>query len=386
MSNIYENIIEEFNKRNCKLLVSKEQFQEIISNTKKNYKLNYTASCGHNHTVFYNVFKSRNTGVICPSCKSKEIGKNIKEKIKNGELSKIYRIEQEFTFIKDFQNLVESNFYIIKAFDGCNSDIIYKPKIIKEDKWGGIQVKTTNQIHLTYSFHINNIYKNCLILLFCNEDKKMWLIPENIIGNQKKLSIGCNKSKYNIYKVDENKIIDKLNELYYNTTQFEFDILNKPTNHFQHREQEFKKFRQERFNFIQFNYDEMEGTVYDFKVNDFKIQEKVSCINNNSCTFQLCKNNGKLNGKQNQIQYDIGDNDFYWLNCENKIYFFVIPEKILIEKGFIGNNLENKNKKNLQITLKDNLHYNSIWLKPYMFNYETINEEANKIRLLNLFT
>jgi hypothetical protein len=383
----YENVFKEFIKRNCKLLVSKEQFQEITANTKKNYKLNYTASCGHNHTVFYNVFKSRNTGIVCPGCKSKEIGKNIKEKMKNGERSKIYSIEQEFTFIKDFQKIVESNFDIIKAFDGCNSDIIYKPKIIKEDKWVGIQVKTTNQIHLTYSFHINNIYKNCLILLFCNEDKNMWLIPENIIGNQKKLSIGYNKSKYNIYKVDENTVSDKLNELYYNTTQFEFDILNKPTNYFQHREQEFKKFRQERINFIQFNYDEMEGTVYDFKVNDFKIQEKVSKLydEKNKYIFYLCKNNGILDGKRNPIQYDIGDNDFYWLNSENKIYFFVIPEKILIEKGFIGNKLENKNKQFLKFVVKDDLHYKSNWLKPYMFNYETINEEENKIRLLHLF-
>jgi hypothetical protein len=189
MANIYENVIEEFNKRNCKLLVSKEEFEQVINTCKKHYKLAYTASCGHNHIVFYNVFKSRNTGVICPSCKNKEIGKNKKNKIDNGELSKICCIEQEFTFIKDFQKLVESNFDIIKAFDGCNSDIIYKPKIIKEDKWVGIQVKTTNQIHLTYSFHINNVYKNCLILLFCNEDKSMWLLPENIIDNQKKLAL-----------------------------------------------------------------------------------------------------------------------------------------------------------------------------------------------------
>lgn len=386
MSNIYENVIEEFNKRNCKLLVTKEDFEQIITTCKKHYKLEYTASCGHNHIVFYNVFKSRNTGVICPSCKNKEIGKNKKNKIDNGELSKISCIEQEFKFIKDFQKLVESNFEIIKAFDGCNSDIIYKPKIIKEDKWVGIQVKTTNQIHLTYSFHINNIYKDCLILLFCNEDKSMWLLPENIIGNQKKISIGCNKSKYNIYKVDENTINNKLNELYYNTSQFEFDVLNKPTNYFQHREQEFKKFRQETIKFIEFNYDEMEGTVYDFKVNNLKVQEKVTCINNNSCKFQLCKNNGTVNGKRNQIQYHIGDNDFYWLNCENKEHFFVIPEKILIEKGLIGNKEENKNKQIFKIAVKDDLHYKSDWLKPYIFNYKTINDEENKNRLLSLFT
>jgi hypothetical protein len=388
MANVYENVVEEFNKRNCKLLLSKEEYNEIIANSKKNYKLNYIASCGHNHIVFYNVFKSRNTGVICPNCKNKEIGKNIKEKMKNNEVSKIYCIEQEFKLIKEFQKLVEAKFDIIKAFDGCNIDIIYKPKDINQDKWVGIQVKTTNNIHLTYSFHINNIYNNCLILLFCNEDKNMWLIPENIIGNQKKISIGYNKSKYNIYNVNKDIVIDKLNELYSTTTKFEFDILNTPINIFQQREQDFKKFRQEIITFIEFTYDEMEGTVYDYKINNFKIQEKVAklCDKKNTYSFFLCKNNGIIDRKRIQIQYNINDNDFYWLNCENKQHFFVIPEKILIEKGFIGNKEENKNKQNFKITIKDDLHHKSIWLKPYMFNYETINEEENKNRLLLLLT
>ena len=86
---------------------------------------------------------------------------------------------------------------ITKAFDGCNIDLIFKPNNILLDNWVGIQVKTNEKIHLTYSFHINNLYENCLILLFCVEDKNMWIIPENIIGNQKKISIGYNKSKYN---------------------------------------------------------------------------------------------------------------------------------------------------------------------------------------------
>ena len=74
MPNTYENIIEEFNNKNCKLLTSKEEFCEILKISKKGiYKLNYIASCGHNHVVFYNVFKSRGTGIICPSCKNKEI-------------------------------------------------------------------------------------------------------------------------------------------------------------------------------------------------------------------------------------------------------------------------------------------------------------------------
>ena len=388
MANIYENVSEEFNKKGCKLLVSKEEFEVIISKNTKNYKLNYIASCGHNHIVFYNVFKSRNTGVICPTCKNKEIGNNKKEKINNNELSKIHCVEQEYKFIKDFQKMVETKFDIIKAFDGCNVDIIYKPKHISEDKWVGIQVKTSEKIHLTYSFHINNTYEDCLILLFCNEDKNMWLIPENIIKNQKKISIGYKKSKYNIYNVNEFILFDKLNELYDKTNKFEFDKLNTPTNIYQQREQVFKKFRQEIINFIDFKYDEMEATVYDFKIGNYKVQEKVSKLSDkyNRYIFCLCKNNGIINKKRNPIQYDIGDNDFYWLNCDNKQTFFVIPEKILIDKGFIGNKSENNNKQFLKFTVKDKLHDKSKWLNEFMFNYDTINEEQNKNKLLNLFT
>jgi hypothetical protein len=75
MANTYENIIKEFNSKNCKLLTTKEEYDIIKKNTKF-LKLCYIASCEHTHTVFYHVFKYRNTGIICPSCKNKEISKN----------------------------------------------------------------------------------------------------------------------------------------------------------------------------------------------------------------------------------------------------------------------------------------------------------------------
>ena len=98
----------------------------------------------------------------------------------------------------------------------------------------------------------------------------------------------------------------------------------------------------------------------------------------NRYIFCICKSNGVINKKINHIQYDIGDNDFYWLNCDNKKTFFIIPEKILISKGLIGN--INKSIF-LKVTIKDTLHPSSAWLQPYMFNYENIDKE----RILNLF-
>jgi hypothetical protein len=380
MSN-YENIVEEFNKRNCKLLNTKEEYIEILRLSKKHmYKLNYTASCGHDHIVFYNVFKSRGTGIMCPACKSKENGNMMKEKLNNTEISKTYTIEQENNFIMSLCELLHNEFEIIKAFDGCNVDIIFKPKHIAEDKWCGIQVKTSNHRDLTYSFHLKNIYKNCLLLFYSCKDENMWLIPENIIINQTNVSIGYNKSKYNIYKVAKDIISDKLTNYYHSTSKFSFEQLDTPSNIYQQREKEFRKYREEKIDFIKFEYENREGTVYDFKIGNLKIQEKVTKMSEkNKCSFQLCKNNGKIDKKQNQIQYDIGDNDFYWLNCDDKKTFFVIPEKILIDRGVIGNNTI-ISKRCVKVSVKDVLHKLSEWLQPYMFDYDNINKE----RLLSI--
>jgi hypothetical protein len=384
MANIYENIVGEFTKMNCKLLTTKDEHTELLKISKKTmYKLNYIASCGHAHNVFYNVFKSRGTGIICPSCKTKENGNIKRQKMQNNEISKIYTIEQEYNFIKKICDTLHTKFDVIKAFDGCSVDLIFRPKYIIEDKWVGIQVKTTGMRHLTYSFHIDSNYKDCLLLFYCCEDENMWLFPENIITNQKKVSIGYNKSKYNIYKINKDTIFDKLTDYYEVTSKFSFEKLDTPNNIYQQREKEFRKTREEKIDFIKFEYDEIEGTVYDFKIGNLKIQEKVTMAydRENSYKFCLCKHDGTKNGKQYYKQYNIGDNDFYWLNCENKQIFFVIPEKILIDKGIVEN-ISNKKTFFFKVVVKDTLHNNSSWLQTYMFTYENIDKER-LLRILN---
>ena len=381
MANIYENVVEEFNKRKCKLLNTKEEHSKILlCSIKQNYKLNYIASCGHEHIVFYNVFKSRQTGICCPSCKSRENSIIKKKQIQNKELSKIFCIEQEFMCIQMLLEQLQNDFEIIKAFDGCMVDIIFKPKHIIQDKWVGIQVKTNKVRNRTYSFNMNNNYRDCLLLFYCIEDDKLWLFPENTIQyNILKISIGYSKSKYNIYTVSKDNLINKLNELYQTTTHFTFNKLNLPINIYQQREQMFRSFRDNILHFIPFVYENMEGTTYDFKIGNFKIQEKVSQMyKDNIYIFQLCKNNNK-----NQTQYDIGDNDFYWLNCADKKNFFVIPENILVQRNYIGNQC-NKNKIFLKCRVKEKLHKNLSWLQPFMFDYENIVKDQLLI-LLNLY-
>lgn len=329
MSTKYDQVAEIFASRNCKLLTTNEDYYKIIETAdRNNYKLDYIASCGHNHTVFYNVFKSRNTGIICPSCKNKNIGDNKKKLMLSNEMSKLCNLQQEFTFVKKLQELTSNELNIVKAFDGCMVDVIYKPKNIVDDKWVGIQVKTTKARNLTYSFHIQKLYTNCLLLLYCVDDDKIWLIPENTIGEQSKISIGYNKSKYDIYSIDNNNLINKLIEIYNTTSQFSFDKLDTPINIYQKREKDFRKFREEAIPFLNFTYDEMEGTVYDFKIGNLKIQEKVSIMNDRQIRFCLFK----ANGHNCYSLYTKGDNDFYWLNSEDRKAFFVIPENALLER------------------------------------------------------
>jgi hypothetical protein len=274
---------------------------------------------------------------------------------------------------------------MIKAFDGCKVDLIFKPKYVTDDAWVGIQVKTTEKIRLTYSFHLcDNLYDNCLIILYCHEDKATWLIPENIIPKQNKISIGYKKSKYNIYKVEIENISKNLVELYNCSNKFEFEHLNTPKCIYQKREKEFRQFREEKIPFLDFIYSEMEGLCYDFKVKNYTVQEKVFSKNKSRDKYyivSICKNYyGKKNNKKDG-QYDIGDNDFYWINCEDKKYFFVIPEKVLIEKDYVGNNYGT-----IHFRINpENLNEKTNWLQPYLFNYQTINDTENKQRLSDLF-
>ena len=114
----------------------------------------------------------------------------------------------------------------------------------------------------------------------------------------------------------------------------------------------------------------MEGTVYDFKIGDKKVQEKVGfiCKNNpNSFGFHL----NKSDGRTQNCSYKIGDNDLYWLHCKNSSKFYLIPEHLLVENGFIdlGSGLC---KQHLYIS---STNKNTAWAEEYMFDYHDFDKE-----------
>jgi hypothetical protein len=364
----YEKVKEMFDLQSCLLLTTQEEYNKIIYSSKF-VKYKYTAKCGHEHEVFYHVFLNRGTGILCPSCVIKSNAKKMKEIV---SVDKLKNIKLELKCIDYFKNLVKNNFLVVKAFDGCKADVIIKPLNVIEDEWVGIQFKTTLKATRDYGFHIKNDYPNCIIICMCWEDKKMWIFKNDDVKYISKISIGLNNSKYDKYEV--NDINKKISTIYKITEKISFDKLDTPINIYQQREKEYYKYRESKINFLIFKYHDIEGMVYDYCINNKKIQEKVGCVDKyrlGRFIFGLCKNNGK----DSIMQYNKGDNDFYWLHCDNKRYFFVIPESILIQKNYIGNNF-----KKYQIKLNPFTPRKTSWTLPYLFDYENLDKD----RLINL--
>lgn len=366
----FQMVTNTFSDKGCNVTMTEEEFNTIYTTNKS--KINYIASCGHNNSVSWANFTALNQGLNSPLCVNINTGVKLKE-LRSGENNNS-SIEQEFKCIQYFITIINQTFQVKKTFDGCRADIVIKPIDRIQDLWLGIQVKSTckKTDRGQYDFKLNGInYDNYLILCICLEDKKMWLIPyKNITGNQS-IKISA-KSKYACYEVNTDNIYNKLTNFYQTMHTFQFDTLNIPTSDTHKREKQYRKLRENKIDFIEFIYPGFEGTVYDFIILDKKFQEKVGfiCKNNpNSFGFSINKNDGK----KSNCSYKICDNDFYWLHCKNTSRFYVIPESLLIEKGFIGD----KCKQHLYISPTN---INTKWTDEYLFDYDDVDKE----RLLEL--
>ena len=179
----YESVASSFQSKNCKLLTTEEEYASLMQ-TRKIPKLKYVASCGHEHSVHFNVFKSRNTGVICPSCTSKKNGemKNIANRVHPTPIS-INHFNEE-RCIDYFIDLIKSEYDCKKTFEGCLADLTVKPKNQPNDSWLQIQVKTSAARH---GFHSSTKYIDCLMKSVVCEfiDVSNYLHHDFMIGDKK---------------------------------------------------------------------------------------------------------------------------------------------------------------------------------------------------------
>lgn len=373
----YDRVNARFEQNGCKLLTTFEEWKHIRTMTNRKYK--YIASCGHEHEVFYNVFCSRGTGIICPECQTAKQSKISKEKAVEKPIA---FLEQEKDCIDYLIDLCASSFICKKLFDGCKADVALKPIDVEADEWIGLQFKTTKSMYKDnyYSFHLRKSYENLYIICMSLEDKKMWMIPYEEVSGKIKISIGSTTSKYSMFEV--NDVDSDIKEFYEKGKKFTFDELNTPQNIYQQREQEFRKYREQKLQFLNFIYPELEGTVFDFKINDLKVQEKIGRLRTERNTtaahfFQLSKSAGSAKGKtySHKRCYQKHDNDFYWLNCPNKEIFYVIPEKELIDREIVDRS--DSQYQMFYINTDDS----QSWYNDYKFSYSN----PDKPKLMKIF-
>lgn len=359
----YDEAFKIFESKNCKLLYSENEFNNIYKNC--NSKLSYTASCGHLNNIKLRIFKA-GTGKICPTCVYKERSKKLKS-IQSKE-NKITNMVLESNAINYLICNLKNTFDIIKTFDSCKCDIIVKPTNILDDLWLGIQVKSThNFIENKYYFNIKKEYKDSVIICISYHDKKLWGFENDNLKHLKNtLQICCNsKSKYNQFELNINTLNEYLLNKYYKLNKFNKEHLLNQLSKTTIVEYYYRNLRINKINFLNFIENEIQGEVFDFKICDKKVQEKVTSKNKkwNYYDFNLSKCDGRGNKK---IPYQIGDNDFYWFNCKDTSFFYVIPEKILIDQGFI------KNKTSIIIS---NENKNKLWLNEYCFDYDNLDKD-----------
>jgi len=268
--------------------------------------------------------------------------------------------------IEYLSTLLKAKFNVKLTDEGCLSDFVVKPNDITEDRWLQIQLKTTQKPsdcnYGGYKFTFNNtVYNDHLIICLCTNHKKIWIFDGNL--QQTDINIGRYQSKYDSNRIDIENLCEKVNEFYNKSYQFGFDKINIPISDNCKKEQEFKKHRELLCNFITFDYPVRRQLVYDFMINNKKIQEKTGFIIRNNefnIQFKLVKNNGTS-------FYEKGDNDFYWLNCPDKDHFLIIPEDLII------------GKKILRIILNKNL---KSWYKSFIYKYSQLDEQ----QIINIFS
>ena len=183
------------------------------------------------------------------------------------------------------------------------------------------------------------------------------------LRGRKKLCSECiNKKLSDNYK--------KLLEFYNTISTDTIENIQTPITNCCKKEQLYRKLRENKLNNIKFEYPEVNQCVYDFKINNYKIQEKKAFMKSqrNYMMVMLSKNKGGINN----IPYDKGDNDFYWVNLPDYEIFYIIPEKNLIDKQIISTETK-KGKRYLSFAVSNK------WVDNYRYSYDeyNINEIVN---------
>lgn len=359
-----------FSKNNCTLITTFEEFEELRKDVlKQSYhfvRVRFIGICLHESSVVFTNFNLRKTGMNCKAC-TKKNSSEIMKRAKNSN-------ETESNGILIIEEYLTPQYEIIRTKEGCLADIAIRKK--SEEEWIPVQVKSTMQnSHGIYSFGFNhNDYKNMLLMCVCISEKKIWMIPYNELSITSKLNISI-KSKYNKYVVDSNNVFDKIDRARSEITCLQLDIILLPITSLQQREQLYVRKRESYLSFLEYKYPFIQNTCVDVIINGKNVQEKVLGYDDTKkalyCGFSV--NNGRKDGKRSNRCYRLGENEYYWLHSSIDSRFWIIPEQILYDKGYLSKYDDTMPKRTLWFKSENNK--NKMWLDAYQYKYDTINKD-----------
>lgn len=291
---------------------------------------------------------------------------------------KVSTFDIEYTGFCIIRDMLKRKLSVNKMVEGTRADFAVRPFAIDDDFWLPIQLKVTQcpsgSQSSYYRFAGVGKYTGMVIVCFCISNMKTWVLSGNVLNNIQGLQIG-NNSNYAKYEVQFDKLHDVLETIY---TSSEYNLhnlkdINIPVSEQQRREQEYRKLREQSLNNILFEYPERDGLCYDFKVNNYRVQEKVATIQKKNKKSKENKYIVLLSGNK---PYKKHDNQFYWINIPDKEHFYIIPEADLIDGGFISNDGQPPLHTCLPCYpyLAFSTSYRHIWINKYLFRYSLVDQ------------
>jgi hypothetical protein len=348
-------------------------------NEKLNSKSFYDiiASCGHPNRIKYDMFKAQQCGVRCKACTLSEIKTKLIEK-------PISSIDIEYNGFCYLRDILQPTFEVQKCPEGTLADFAIRLAGCVDDNWIPIQLKVTQQRSILYSdnytFRIGKSNYDILVLLLCLEDKRIWVFNGVDIHGLETIKIGKKASKYDSYFIPN--ITDYFVHQWNIHKKCRIEKINLPISKYQQLEQQYRRRREKYLPFIEFVYPERDGTVYDFTVNSYKVQEKVASIQTKrgkKCTSSFMVNLSRSGNAHAKKGYNEGDNDFYWINIPDSTKFFIIPENVLLINGKIARKGETISKQvYLGVYPTPREQSTSNWMHHYIYDYNTVTPQDIK--------
>lgn len=372
----FSKIKSDYEEKGCKLLTTEEEYL-LMKQTKplKAMIFDIVSLCGHNEKSLYYSFTESNTCLYCKRCTLIRARETLIGQAKTDEGFGTSLMTQKLA-IDIIKQKCELDFEAIKTRDGCNSDLLVRPREFQDiDCWLKLKIKSTVYGENEISFRINKLHQ-AVYMFVSIATQEIWLFdPENISVRTYYVTHQRELYKDNAITGTDD-LVQKLRARYLERKHVgTFEKLNEPISPAMKLEYKYVLLREKTISFLNFIRNNITGAVYNFKVGNLKFQESVVSKQHkkNSCYINMCKNSRQKTKKP----YDVGDNDFYWFNINDETEtFYVVPENALIESGHI------------QTESQPGEMYLSIgtteWLFRYMFNYKTISDTNEKDRLVSL--